>query len=48
MGPQGEPVAADADGLAADASGLVGGEEDDKPGGVLRRTERGPRPVSIC
>ncbi|CAB4924196.1 unannotated protein [freshwater metagenome] len=39
MGPQRQPVAADPDGLAGDAGGLVGGEEGDQPGDVLRRPE---------
>ena len=39
MGPQGEPVTADADGLTGDAGRVVGCEEGDQSRGVLRRTE---------
>ena len=39
MGPEREPVAADADGLAGDVGGGIGGEEHDEPRALLRRAE---------
>lgn len=39
MGPEGEPVAADADALAGDVAGGVRGEERDEGGTVLGSAE---------